>query len=71
MVFPADARVAEVVFATAAGPVQAKLGKLSSGATLLISGRTSGRRRGFRFRYGRAVADNGASIRSELRLSRR
>ena len=35
VVFPADAQVAEVVFATAAGPVRAKLSKLTSGATLL------------------------------------
>ena len=35
VVFPADAQVAEVVFATAAGPVRAKLAKLKSGATLL------------------------------------
>jgi hypothetical protein len=35
VVFPANARVAEVEFTTPAGPVHAKLGKLTSGATLL------------------------------------
>jgi hypothetical protein len=35
VVFPADAQVAEIALATAAGPVRTKLHRLRSGATLL------------------------------------